>query len=103
MAAVALSGFILIGIGASNIVLVLFRLAGAQTAMPAAQAISVLSTLGYAGILIGPAGIGGIAHATSLRSAFWLLAVLFALTPLLAGRLKRPAPDLVTQTRPRSA
>jgi len=91
VAGVALSGFILIGLGASNIVPVLFRLAGAQTAMPSAQAISALSTIGYAGILVGPAGIGGIAKTTGLHGAFWLLACLFALTPLLAGRLTAPA------------
>ena len=91
VAGVALSSFILIGLGASNIVPVLFRLAGAQTAMPSAQAISALSTIGYAGILVGPAGIGGIAKTTGLHGAFWLLACLFALTPLLAGRLTAPA------------
>ncbi|MBO9709746.1 MAG: MFS transporter [Caulobacter sp.] len=88
----ALAGFVLIGLGASNIVPVLFRLAGTQTAMPSAQAISVLSTIGYAGILIGPAGIGGLARTTGLHGAFWLLAILFALTPILAGRVTdRPA------------
>lgn len=96
-AAVALSGFVLIGLGASNIVPVLFRLAGTQTAMPAAQAISALSTIGYAGILIGPAGIGGIAMASGLHGAFWLLAGLFALTPLLAGRLTTPTRGLAHQ------
>lgn len=95
--AVALSGFVLIGLGAANIVPVLFRLAGAQTAMPAAQAISALSTIGYAGILIGPAGIGGIAAAAGLCGAFWLLAGLFALTPLLAGRLTAPPRRLAPQ------
>ncbi len=98
VAAVALSGFILIGLGAANIVPVLFRLAGSQTAMPPAQAISALSTIGYAGILIGPAGIGGIATATGLHGAFWLLAGLFALTPLLAARLTKPAGDLAPRT-----
>ncbi|WP_184716876.1 MFS transporter [Caulobacter sp.] len=98
VAFLALSGFVLIGVGAANIVPVLFRLAGAQTAMPAAQAISALSTIGYAGILIGPAGIGGIANTTGLHGAFWLLAGLFALTPLLAGRLTKPTRSLAPQT-----
>jgi predicted MFS family arabinose efflux permease len=98
VAVVALGGFVLIGLGASNIVPVLFRLAGAQTAMPAAQAISALSTIGYAGILVGPAGIGGIADAVGLHGAFWLLAGLFALTPLLAGRLTPRPRGLAPQT-----
>lgn len=98
VAAVALSGLVLIGLGASNIVPVLVRLAGAQTAMPAAQAISALSTIGYAGILIGPAGIGGVADITGLHGAFWLLAGLFALTPLLAGLLTAPTRKFAPQT-----
>ncbi len=102
VAVVALSGFILIGLGAANIVPVLFRLAGVQTAMPAAQAISALSTIGYAGILIGPAGIGGVAQITGLHGAFWLLAGLFALTPLLAGRLTAPARDREVSPPPTS-
>lgn len=99
VAGMALIGFVLIGLGASNIVPVLFRLAGAQTAMPSAQAISVLSTIGYAGILIGPVGIGGIAEVTGLHNAFWLLAGLFALTPLLAGRVTAATPrgDVASQ------
>ncbi|MDR6530217.1 putative MFS family arabinose efflux permease [Caulobacter rhizosphaerae] len=87
---IGLAGFALIGLGAANIVPVLFRLAGAQQAMPAAQAISALTTIGYAGILVGPAGLGAVAKAVGLGGAFWLLAGLLSLTPLLAGRIVNP-------------
>lgn len=80
----ALSGFLLIGLGAANIVPVLFRLAGAQTVMPAGQAISAVTTIGYAGVLVGPAGIGFVAHGVGLTAAFWILAGLVALVPLCA-------------------
>ncbi|MFJ2987483.1 MFS transporter [Collimonas sp. NPDC087041] len=72
-AAVALIGFILIGLGASNIVPILFSAAGNQATMPAGLAIAAITTLGYAGILAGPALIGFIAHATSLNVAFAML------------------------------
>jgi MFS family permease len=86
-AAVAMIGFLLIGFGASNIVPVLFSLAGRQTVMPAGLAVAALTTTGYAGILAGPALIGFISQAVGLRTAFGLLAFLMALVPLFA----RPA------------
>lgn len=66
----ALMGFVLIGLGASNVVPILFTAAGNQKAMPASLAISAVTTLGYAGILAGPAMIGFVAHASSLNLAF---------------------------------
>jgi len=68
--AVALLGFVLVGLGASNIVPILFTAAGNQRAMPVSLAIGAISTIGYAGILAGPALIGFIAHASSLGVAF---------------------------------
>ena len=70
-----LLGFALIGLGCSNIVPILFTAAGSQKVMPAGAAISAVSTLGYAGILIGPAGIGWIAKISSLPMAFAVLGV----------------------------
>ncbi len=88
---VALSGFVLIGLGASNVVPVFFRLAASQRAMPAGLAIAAMTTTGYAGVLLGPAAIGPVARAASLPFAFWLLAGLLALVPLTAHLLTRPA------------
>lgn len=83
-ATIALFGVLLIGLGASNTVPVLFRQAGAQTAMPAGLAIASVTTIGYAGILAGPAGIGFVAQRIGLNAAFWLLAALLCLVPLCA-------------------
>lgn len=82
----ALAGFVLIGLGASNAVPVLFRNAGAQQAMPAALAVSAITTMGYAGYLLGPAVVGFIAEAAGLPAAFWMLAALMALVPTCARR-----------------
>ena len=67
---IALVGFLLVGAGASNIVPILFTAAGRQRDMPPAAAISAVTTLGYAGILAGPALIGFVAHISSLHRAF---------------------------------
>jgi predicted MFS family arabinose efflux permease len=67
---VALAGFLLIGAGASNIVPILFTAAGRQGDMPAGAAVSAITTIGYAGVLSGPALIGFIAQAASLPVAF---------------------------------
>jgi MFS family permease len=71
--ALALGGFVLIGLGASNIVPILFTAAGNQGAMPASLAIAAITTIGYAGILAGPALIGFMAHLSSLTLAFAVL------------------------------
>jgi len=72
----ALVGYVLLGAGCSNIVPVLFTAVGKQTVMPESLAIPAITTLGYAGILAGPAVIGFIAHGSSLSFAFGLMAVL---------------------------
>jgi MFS family permease len=87
---VALCGFVLIGLGASNIVPILFSGAGRQTAMPMGLAIASMTTLGYTGILAGPAAIGFIANASSLPAAFALLAALMLIVPLCARAVTRP-------------
>jgi predicted MFS family arabinose efflux permease len=86
----ALLGFVLIGLGASNIVPVLFRRAGTLPGMPAAIAIAALTTTGYGGQLLGPAAVGFVSQLTSLPAAFWLLAALMALVPVFAGKVAGP-------------
>jgi predicted MFS family arabinose efflux permease len=84
VAAIAMAGFLLIGLGASNLVPVLFRRAGTQTAMPVGLAVAAITTAGYAGILIGPAGVGFVAKIAGLSVAFWMLAALLCAVTLSA-------------------
>ena len=84
---VASCGFLLIGLGAANLVPILFSAAGRQNAMPPALAVAAMTTLGYAGILVGPAVIGFVASWTSLRAAFAMLAVIMLGFPVLRGRV----------------
>ncbi len=83
----ALAGFVLIGLGASNIVPVLFRRTGNVPGTSAAMAVAALTTVGYAGQLMGPAAVGFVSHLASLPVAFWVLAALMALVPACAGRV----------------
>ncbi|OPG69022.1 MFS transporter [Pseudomonas ogarae] len=71
----ALLGYALVGAGCSNIVPVLYTAVGKQTLMPEAIAVPAITTIGYAGILAGPALIGFVAHGSSLSIAFGLIAI----------------------------
>src|SRR5207253_9797481 len=51
----ALMGYALVGAGCSNIVPVLYTAVGKQNVMPESIAVPAITTLGYAGILAGPA------------------------------------------------
>jgi predicted MFS family arabinose efflux permease len=84
VAAVAMAGFVLVGLGAANIVPVLFRRAGSQTVMPPGLAIAAVTATGYAGILLGPAAIGFLAKQWGLAAAFWVVPAILLLVPLCA-------------------
>lgn len=72
----SLLGYMLLGLGCANIVPALFSLAGNQKRMPEGIAITAVTTLGYAGVLAGPALIGFAAHGIGLVGAFIGVAVL---------------------------
>lgn len=84
----ALLGYALVGAGCSNIVPVCYSALGRQKVMPENVAVPALTTLGYAGILIGPAAIGFIAHASSLELAFMIVAVMLVGVAIGGTRLK---------------
>ena len=84
----ALVGYALVGAGCSNIVPVLYTAVGKQTVMPESIAVPAITTLGYAGILAGPALIGFVAHGSSLSFAFGLMAVLLVAVAIGGKALK---------------
>ena len=85
---VDLAGYALVGAGCSNVVPVLYSAVGRQDAVPEHAAVSTITTLGYAGILIGPAAIGFVAHPTSLSIAFLMIATLLLAVAASARILK---------------
>lgn len=88
----ALAGFLLIGIGAANIVPVLFSAAGKVDPAAPELALAAVTTMGYAGQLAGPALIGFAAHISTLPIALGLLAAPLLLVALTFGfRMRGPS------------
>ena len=88
---VAMAAFILIGLGAANVVPVLFRRAGSQKVMPPGLAIAAITTAGYAGILLGPAVIGFVANHVGLTMAFWMIPAMLLIRAAMRGRRRSQA------------
>lgn len=84
-APLALAGFLLVGLGAANVVPVLFSAAGRQASMPPALAVAAVTSVGYFGLLGGPPLLGLVAHAVGLPVSLSIVAGLILLVPLLAG------------------
>jgi predicted MFS family arabinose efflux permease len=80
--AINMIGFLMIGVGAANVVPVLFSAAGRADANSPELALAAVTTMGYAGQLAGPALIGFAAHLTSLPVALGLLAAPLAFVAL---------------------
>lgn len=72
-------GFLLVGLGASNLAPIMFSAAGKQTRMSETAAIGAVTAMGYAGVVIGPGLVGFFAHAFSLGTSFVGISILFLL------------------------
>ena len=81
-------GFLLVGIGVSSVVPIVYSQAGKQKTMSAGVALAAVSTIGFMGFLLGPPLIGFIAEAFGLQWSFSLIALLGLGTTLLAGMTK---------------
>ncbi len=68
---------------------VLYTATGRQTDMPESQAVPAVSTMGYSGMLIGPAAIGLMAKASSLPWAFTAVIVMLLGVAASARWLRR--------------
>lgn len=73
---IVLFGYILLGVGAANVVPVFFSDGGRIKGISPLVSIPVITTMGYAGQLAGPAILGFIAHHFSLTVAFGFTAML---------------------------
>lgn len=76
----AMYTYLLLGISLAMVVPNLFSAMGEQNVIPMTQAVATSTMLGYMGILMGPALIGFIAHASSLLIAFVFLTVLLVVS-----------------------
>ena len=87
---VAILGFGLTGLGVSNLVPIAFSAAGNLPGMAPGISMSVVTTLGYSGILVAPGLIGLVAEHLPFSVIFFALALLI-LSSLLFSRLAHHA------------
>jgi MFS family permease len=80
-----LAGFLVVGLALAGVVPVVFSLAGDAAPGRSGGASSVITTIGYAGFLVGPGLIGAVAELTSLRLALATIVVTGLSISLLAG------------------
>ncbi len=93
----SLIGYVLVGAGCANIVPVMFSAVGRQTAMPQAAAVPAMTTMGYLGVLSGPAFIGYVAHYTSLSLAFSLIMALMLMVGAVSFTLNLSSKTLTAE------
>jgi predicted MFS family arabinose efflux permease len=92
-AVLSLAALALCGLGVANMVPAVFASAGNVGGTAAGRAISIVTTMGYSGLLLGPALLGFLAQATGLVVSFVLIMLAFlliaAVTFQLGHRLKQ--------------
>ena len=84
----AIAGFLLVGIGVSSVVPMVYSAAGKSETMSAGVALAAVSTIGFIGFLIGPPVIGFIAGLATLRGSFLFIAVMGISVVVLSSRAK---------------
>ncbi len=77
-----LVGFVMIGLGASNIVPILFSSSGKLKKTAPHKALAIVTSFGYAGLLMGPPLVGFVANFSSLAVALGGIAGLLFLIGL---------------------
>ena len=85
-----IAGFLVVGLALSAVVPIAFSAAGDLAPERAGAAISVVTTLGYGGFLLGLVIVGRVAEVLGLRVALGVIAVSGLLIFTLALRLKAP-------------
>lgn len=79
-------GFLLVGLGVSSVVPLVYGAAGKSGTLSPGVALAAVSTISFFGFLLGPPVIGWIAEVASLRFSFALIACLGSGIAILATR-----------------
>lgn len=87
----AIAAFAFCGFGIANIVPILFSAAGNQEGMAPGTGMSVVTTMGYFGMLVAPSAIGFIAEHSSFGPIFVALSGLLLVVLSMAGLARRAA------------
>ncbi len=81
-------GFMIIGFGACGVIPIIYSAAGENTKIHTGRAITIVSTISFAGFLFGPPMIGYISDLTNLRYAFAVVGVLGLLAWIMSTQLQ---------------
>lgn len=84
----AIAGFVLVGLGLAAMVPLVVSAAGRSHPQATGPAIAIVTVIGYAGFMLGPAAIGLLAGWSSLSVALGLVVALCLLAVLLAGTVR---------------
>ena len=93
---VAIAAFGFAGLGIANMVPIAFSAAGNQAGIASSTGMSVVTTMGYSGILVAPSAIGFIGERVGFSPVFIGLSVLLVVVCTMAG-LARTADFTKTQ------
>ncbi len=84
--ALAVGGLLLVGLAMAGVVPLAYSVAGDLAPERAASAVSVVSTFGYGGFLLGPPLVGGLAELVGLRAALGTIALAGLANLVLSAR-----------------
>lgn len=85
----AIAAFALCGFGIANMVPIAFSAGGNQEGVSSGTGMSVVTTMGYCGILVAPSAIGFIAERTGFGPVFIALSGLLVVVCLMSGLVHR--------------
>ena len=86
---VVLAGFVLMGVGYAALIPLAFSRAAADPHIPPGQAIATVATFAYGAMVLAPPAVGLLAHATSLRVAFFVVGLSAVLVAVMASVLEQ--------------
>jgi len=85
----AAAGFLLIGLGDSILIPMIYILASKTSKMSSNYALQAVTLIGYGGFLIGPLFIGNVSQHFGMAAAFFCLGAVCLVIVLLALRVKK--------------
>ncbi|AWH84598.1 MFS transporter [Flavobacterium album] len=80
--------FMLVGLGVSTIIPIIFSVAGNRPNIPPSIALQTVSSVSFLGFMLGPPVIGHVAQATSLRMSFAIIGIFGIGIAFLVSRIK---------------
>ena len=81
-------GYILIGIGVSCVVPLVFSIAGRSTKLSSGSALTSISTIGYLGFLLVPPMVGFISEFLSMKWAFLVMSLLGGVMIMMVNKIE---------------